>query len=125
HGPLWHFFAVAFIPAGPATVLLTVLALPWLWNHRHVTWPLGFYPAYFALHSVIFWLGLFASGGYYHFLMPLAPGLAIAAVAGANTCLDSGTRWAPRLGRLLLAGCLAQGLILLHMRAMQCWSSSP
>lgn len=125
HGPLWHFFAVAFVPAGPATVLLALPALPWLWKNRSATWPLAFYPAYFALHTVIFWLGLFASGGYYHFLMPLAPGLAIAAVAGTNTCLDSPSRWGPALGRLLLAGCLLQGLLLPHMRAMQHWSHSP
>lgn len=125
HGALWHFIPISFFPAGPFTVVLGLLALPWLIRHWQITWPLLFYPAYFALHSIIYWLGLFASGGYYHFLMPMAPGLAVAAVAGANLCLDAQNRWFPRFAWAMLAGSVIQGLILFHVHAMQYWSGSP
>ena len=124
-GALWHFIPIAFFPAGPFTAILAAIALPWLLRNWRITWPLVFYLAYFALHSVIYWLGLFASGGYYHFLMPMAPGLAVAAVLGADACLDASNRWFPRAGRILLLGAVAQGIILLHVRAMQYWSRSP
>ncbi len=124
-GTLGHFIPVSLFPAGPFTLLLAAMALPWLVRHWRVTWPLLFYPAYFALHSVIYWLGLFASGGYYHFLMPMAPGLAVAAVFGANVCLDARNRWLPVVARILLVGALIQGVALLHVHAMQYWSKSP
>lgn len=124
HGALWHFLPVSFFPAGPFTIFLAAPALPWLLRQRANVWLLIFYPAYLALHSVIFWLGLFASGGYYHFLMPLAPGLAIAAVIGANVCLDAERRWMRIAGRALLAGAVIQGLVLLHVHAMQYWAGS-
>jgi len=124
-GSLWHFLPISFFPAGPFTLALAALALPWLLRNWRVTWPLIFYPAYFALHSVIFWLGLFASGGYYHFLMPMAPGLAVAAVLGADVCLDARIRWLPLAGRILLVGAVLQGVVLFHVHAMQYWSNSP
>lgn len=124
-GTLWHFLPISFFPAGPFTLALAALALPWLLRNWRVTWPLVFYPAYFALHSAIFWLGLFASGGYYHFLMPMAPGLAVAAVLGADACFDARSRWLPLVGRGLLAGAVLQGFALFHVHAMQYWSNSP
>ena len=42
------------------------------------------YLSYFLLHTVIFRFGLFASGGYKLFLLPIAPALAILAVIGLN-----------------------------------------
>lgn len=125
HGTPWHFLPIAFFPAGPFTIALAIIAASWLLRSWKKTWPLAFYPAYFILHSLIFWFGLFASGGYYHFLMPMAPGLAIAAVAGADICLDSRIRWLPAFGRTLLAGVAVQGIVLLHVHAMQYWSQSP
>ena len=125
HGAIWHFLPISFLPAGPFTVILAVLALPGLLRHWRITWPLLFYPAYFALHSMIYWLGLFASGGYYHFLMPMAPCLAVAAVFGADACLDARNRWLPLAGRALLIGAVGQGIILLHVHTMQYWIGSP
>lgn len=42
------------------------------------------YLAYFAVHTVLFKFGLYASGGYELFLLPMAPGLAVAAVLGVE-----------------------------------------
>ncbi len=115
HGTPWHFFEVAPRPAGLFTLALAAAGLPALWRSSTRGWPLIFYPAYFLLHSLIFWFGLFASGGYYHFLMPMAPGLAVAAVFGADTLLDARSKNFVWLGRLLLAGAVVQGLALTHL----------
>lgn len=124
-GPLWHFLLVGFFPAGPFTLILAVLGLAPAWKNRRACWPLIFYPAYVALHSLIFWKGLFASGGYYHFLMPIAPGLAIAAVFGADFLLERRTSWQPALARGLLAGAVLQGLVLVHVLFLQKWNGLP
>lgn len=42
------------------------------------------YLLYFALHTLIYRFGLFASGGYAVFLLPLAPGVAIVAARGGE-----------------------------------------
>lgn len=124
-GPLWHFFAVCLVPAGPFTLVLAALGLPRCVRGWRSCWPLLFYVAYFGLHSVIFWKGLFASGGYYHFLMPVAPGLAIAAVFGADALLDRRKAQTIVLARVLLAGLVLQGLVLVHVLAMQYWAGIP
>jgi len=121
-GPLWHFLAVCLVPAGLFTVALAACGLPRCVRQWRTCWPLLFYPAYFALHSLIFWKGLFASGGYYHFLMPAAPGLAIAAVFGADALLDRRRTWTTALAWALSAGMALQGFALLHILAMQKWA---
>jgi len=113
-GSLWHFFPVSFLPAGPAAILLAAIGLPACVGSWRRTWPLLSYPFYFALHSLIFWKGLFASGGYYHFLMPLAPGLAIVAAFGADTLLEPRIRWRAWAGYGLLAACVLEGLVMGH-----------
>jgi hypothetical protein len=124
-GPLWHFLAVCLIPAGPFTLVLAAFGLPGCVRGWKTCWPLLFYAAYFGLHSVIFWKGLFASGGYYHFLMPAAPGLAIAAVFGADALLDCGKTKTTALAWILMAGMAVQGFVLLHVLAMQYWAGVP
>ena len=124
-GPLWHFFAVCLVPAGLFTLALAVLGLPRCAREWKRCWPLLFYPAYFALHSVIFWKGLFASGGYYHFLMPIAPGLAIVAVFGFDALLDRGLVWAKALAVFSGVGLVVQGGVLLHVLTMQYWAKVP
>lgn len=42
------------------------------------------YALYFALHTVLYHFGLFASGGYGVFLLPLAPAVAVLAALGAE-----------------------------------------
>jgi len=112
HGTLWHFIPISILPAGVFTLALGAAGLPAVCRQWKVTWPLVFYPAYFALHSFIYWRGLFASGGYYHFLMPLAPGLAILAIFGVDALLARQRR---RLAVALLAGAVLQGLLLVHL----------
>lgn len=81
-GNLFHFFPLIVIGAGFPVMTLAILGFRKL---RFTTWENVLYltyPAYFLLHSIIFWRGLFASGGYYHFLMPMAPWLGLVALRG-------------------------------------------
>jgi hypothetical protein len=48
--------------------------------------------AYFLVHTVIYRFGLFESGGYTFFLLPLAPGIAIAAGLGAEWGINQGKK---------------------------------
>ncbi len=115
HGTLWHFIPISILPAGIFTIALGSIGLPSLLREGRTTWTLLFFPAYFGLHTLIYWQGLFASGGYYHFLMPMAPGLAIAALFGANTLLDHPSLLARRAANALLTGAVLQGLLLVHL----------
>jgi hypothetical protein len=50
------------------------------------------YIAYLAIHTIIYRYGLFASGGYHLFLLPLAPAFGLAAAMGFETVLSWLTR---------------------------------
>jgi hypothetical protein len=115
HGTPWHFIPISILPAGIFTLALGAAGLPSICRHWKTTWPLVFYPAYFALHSFIYWRGLFASGGYYHFLMPMAPGLAVAAIFGVDALLAQPTPVRRRIVAALLVGAVLQGLLLIHL----------
>jgi hypothetical protein len=70
---------------------------------------------YFAIHTVIYRFGLYASGGYELFLLPVAPACALAAVLGLEWLADALHRLRERLslgGRFPLAAVtLALGLV--------------
>lgn len=79
-GGWFHFLPRIVMNAGLPVVGLVLLAtrrLPrvrWWW-----LWP---YAAYLAAHVVLFRFGLFKTGGYSVFLVPLAPALAVVATHG-------------------------------------------
>ncbi len=84
-GPLWLYTAHLFKGVGFPVALLMLLGL--FWKGWKLRWDLvlyATYPAYLIMHSLIFWKGLFASGGYYHFIMPMAPWVALVALRGVN-----------------------------------------
>jgi len=82
-GSLWLYLKHLIINCGFPVVILMVIGLWKKW--RQFEWKMLLwwtYPAYFLLHSVIYWKGLFASGGYYHFIMPMAPAIGLVALRG-------------------------------------------
>lgn len=82
-GPWWLYLRHLVTTAGLPVVLLAMIGL--FWSGWKKDWNLALYltfPFYLALHSFIYWKGMFASGGYYHFIMPMAPALALWALAG-------------------------------------------
>jgi hypothetical protein len=86
-GGWFHFLPL--IGAGAAGVLLpAVYGMPRLPKSAVGMVALGTYALYFFMHVVIFKLGLFASGGYLEFLLPIAPFLALAAAAGVELLED-------------------------------------
>lgn len=121
-GSLFHFVPLILVGIGiPVALLAGLGCLPVRWmgwkNLLYVT-----YPAYFVLHSVIFWRGMFASGGYYHFLMPMAPFIALLALRGFASIKrwvdqrDAGSwQWIPRTVLLVV---LWFGLLLPQQQLM-------
>ena len=84
-GPIWLYLKHLATGAGIPVVLLMIFGAFQKW--RHLDWSLWLwatYPAYLIMHSLIYWKGLFASGGYYHFIMPMAPFVALVALRGFN-----------------------------------------
>jgi hypothetical protein len=82
-GAIYHYVPLLLAGVGYVTAVFALLGL---WGVRKVKGPwsllLVTYLTYFVLHSVVFWRGAFASGGYYHFLMPMAPFVALLAAEG-------------------------------------------
>lgn len=90
-GPLWLYLQHLLVGAGLPVVVLMLMGIWAGW--RHFDWKMllwGTYPAYLALHSFIYWKGLFASGGYYHFIMPMAPFVGLLALRGWNGLREKG-----------------------------------
>jgi len=86
-GPLWHFVVPTIHSAGYVISILAICSFRRVLQ-LYRQFPLFLtYPAYFALHSLIYWKGLFASGGYVYFLMPMAPIVAISARFGIDKVL--------------------------------------
>lgn len=93
-GTLFHYLPLVYSSVGKIVLLLSLAGLLLLLFKRrqaHSGWSLLLltYPAYFLLHVVIFWKGSFASGGYYHFLMPMAPMFALLGSLGFQHWYDT------------------------------------
>jgi predicted RNA binding protein YcfA (HicA-like mRNA interferase family) len=92
-GPIWLFLRHLLIGAGlPAAVLMLIGSIR---GWSKISWNLllyATYPAYLVLHSLVYWKGLYSSGGYYHFIMPMAPFIGLIALRGLNFLRDNGHR---------------------------------
>lgn len=86
-GPWYHFLIRLPHPkaAGIPIMFLAIFSIiPIIKSKIKMKLIFIWYLSYFALHTIIFRYGLFASGGYILFLLPLAPAIAIASVIGLN-----------------------------------------
>ena len=83
-GAWYHFLIRLFHPraAGIPIMMLVMCSYIPIIKSTEKSLIAIWYFSYFALHTVIFRFGLFASGGYKLFLLPLAPAIAITAVLG-------------------------------------------
>ncbi len=70
------------------------------------------YPAYLVMQSLIYWKGLFASGGYYHFIMPMAPWIGLVALKGVEALNDLAGKFSKWVMGLVAAGTVYGGLIM-------------
>lgn len=105
----WLTFLCRSLEAfGPGVMVLAIAGLAPLWRNRAARLTLGIALTYFLAHTAIRAMGLYASGGYARFLVPIAPFVAIAAVAGWNRLFD-----ADAAERRRCAVALAAGMIIL------------
>ena len=92
-GSWFHFVPLLVAGVGPVLLALALLGLVPVARQRDpaccAPWgrPLFYlapYALYFLVHTVLFHFGLFASGGYSVFLLPLAPAVAVLAALGGE-----------------------------------------
>lgn len=124
-GSLFHYFPMIPSSVGELTLCLSAIGLFFILIKKlnHWTLILFTYSAYFVLHSVIYWKGSFASGGYYHFLMPMAPLFALLAAVTINKILTSGLRYKHYLTAAIITFICYQGLNMAsYQHSNQDWS---
>jgi len=89
----WYHFLIRLPHPRAAGIPIMVIAacsiIPVFRSALKTKLILAWYFSYFLLHTVIFRFGLFASGGYKLFLLPLAPAIAIAATLGLHWMTDT------------------------------------
>ncbi len=110
-GDWLHFVAPTVDSVGVPIVVLSALGLVVLWRRQRSALvymlPAAFY---FVVHTVIYRFGLFASGGYTLFLLPIAPTIAILAALGAVQLVSMSVS-SSRLRPIVLAVLLGAALI--------------
>ena len=82
HGGWLTFFSRSMEAWGPGIMTLAVVGIGPVWRRRGGALIAVCAVAYFSAHAVIRALGLFDSGGYARFLVPISPMVAIAALSG-------------------------------------------
>jgi hypothetical protein len=108
-GTWWHYLPGLVDNAGIPVIVLGLIGLLALAGLRRKAFALAPYAIYLVTHVVLYRFGLYASGGYDLFLLPLAPGLAILAALGFERAL-AWMRGAIRRPALSAAASLAAGL---------------
>jgi len=115
-GTIYHYVPLLVNGVGLVSFALSVLGFYSIrknlggWSILLVT-----YPLYFILHALIFWKGAFASGGYYHFLMPMAPFVALLSAEGLSFLFGNGRlRWRKILVIALTGLVIFQGFNMAH-----------
>lgn len=83
-GSWFHYVPYIFHSVGPIVTGFAILSIPTIIKLRNKSWIFLFYISYFAVHTIIYRFGLYASGGYGLFMLPLAPGIALAAGLGCE-----------------------------------------
>jgi hypothetical protein len=99
------FFCRSMEAWGPGIVVLAIAGIGSVWRRRGGAIIAVCAVAYFSAHAVIRALGLFDSGGYARFLVPISPMVAIAALSGWLRLWSADPR-ERRAGVMLAAGAM-------------------
>jgi hypothetical protein len=83
-GAWFHFIRPVADNVGALLLLLSLLAIVPILKLKEKSYIFAAYVLYFLVHTFIYRFGLYASGGYDIFLLPLAPAFAITAALGAE-----------------------------------------
>lgn len=95
-GTLLHFVEPVVQNAGIPLIILSAFSAIAILKDGSKRFVAVWYVLYFLIHTVLYHFGLYASGGYYLFLLPLAPAIAIASALGIEALLDLPSRIAVR-----------------------------
>jgi hypothetical protein len=96
-GSWFHYVKITLRETASLPVILSLFAIPAAIKLREKGMIFLLFALYFLTHTIIYRFGLFASGGYYLFLMPLATGFALAGALGVESVLA----WIQAVGRKL------------------------
>lgn len=125
-GTIYHYVPLLAIGVGLFSFILSIIGCYSIRN-KLADWSILLitYPLYFILHSLIFWKGAFASGGYYHFLMPMAPFVALLAAQGLSLIWGKGeVHWRKLLAFILTGLVIFQGFNMAHHQGFyQNWAA--
>lgn len=114
-GPIYHYVPLLI---GGVGFITSIIAAVGLWGVRKnaAAWSLLLvtYGSYFLVHSLVFWRGAFASGGYYHFIMPMAPFVALLAAEGFGLMTERFAQRKQAVSCLVVALVLFQGFHMNH-----------
>jgi hypothetical protein len=128
HGTLLTMLALWPLAAGFGPLLLALVGAPVVAHRRGGLLLVSSAAVYFLAHSILYGCGLFGSGGYARFLVPVGPMVAVCAAQGLSRYQRAWERWqtAPRHSGLfkmsaigaaaVLALWLASGLELHRLR---------
>lgn len=108
-GPWYHFFPPVVVGVGIPVLLWSVFGLPSLRHLRGKAIWMVLPVTYFVVHTVIYLFGLYESGGYGMFLIPIAPGFALLASLGVENLI----RWLPAVPALKKAVPVATAIALM------------
>lgn len=116
-GAWYHFLVCWTMAAGAGVLALAVTGM--LVAGRRLGWLSLMILAVVAIQSAIFVRGLFASGGYPRFLVPIAPLTAVAACFGMEALRDPRRRWVALLPPITVAlAAVGPGLVLRDERLL-------
>lgn len=97
-GSWLHYLPAVLFGVYPGLLLLATFSIKRIMRLRAERLVFVPYIVYLATHIVIYRFGLFASGGYGFFLVPLAPAFALAGAIGAERVIESSYRQYYRRG---------------------------
>ena len=117
HGEFWHYWTLRWEIVGPLLWIPVIVGMPVLLAHRRALAPVSAVLVIFALHSIMWALGLLNTEGYPRYITCVAPALALIALAGWNVFANALSRSLTRVGltrarRPVMA--LVSALALLH-----------
>jgi hypothetical protein len=86
-GDWFYYLPYILLGVCPAILILCLFSIAPIWRSPQKRLIFVPYLVYLLIHIVIYRFGLFASGGYGFFLMPLAPAFALSAAIGADVLI--------------------------------------
>jgi len=118
-GPIYHYAALLVPALGFFSLLLALFGALFIKKDLQ-KWSLILftYVSYFVVHSYIFWAGKFASGGYYHFLMPMAPLFALLGVKAFDVITEKFQRFSKIMITTAMVLITYQGLHMIQQQGV-------